>query len=347
MTRLETGPLTALAATGHGLYLPARIDNTDVEALQKFLAQQAMGEIASAAQRVTEQWYELGPWLLGPVLALAALAFRRGVLLATLLLPVLLTPRAATARDWWFTPDQAGQQAFAQENYAGAAQRFQDPAWRAAALYRQADYAAAAQALEGRDDPEALYNRGNALARQGRLEEALAAYNATLKQDAAHADAQYNKSLVEALLQPPEKSEKKPSKDPSDQSKPDDNGGDKDQKDAQAQSPSAQSQQQDPGMTQPDDEKSAEKKPAGESPAEGEGSEADPAAAAKAGDGAAARQQAAAQAAREETTKDEEKMSAEQWLRQVPDDPGGLWRRKFQYQYQRLYGGKTGSSEPW
>jgi Ca-activated chloride channel family protein len=347
MTRLETGPLTALAATGHGLYLPARIDNTDVEALQKFLAQQAMGEIASAAQRVTEQWYELGPWLLGPVLALAALAFRRGVLLATLLLPVLLTPRAATARDWWFTPDQAGQQAFAQEKYAAAAQRFQDPAWRAAALYRQADYAAAAQALEGRDDPEALYNRGNALARQGRLEEALAAYNAALKQDAAHADAQYNKSLVEALLQPPEKSEKKPSKDPSNQSKPDDNGGDKDQKDAQAQSPSAQSQQPDPGMAQPDDEKSAEKKPAGESPAEGEGSEADPAAAAKAGDGAAARQQAAAQAAREETAKDEEKMSAEQWLRQVPDDPGGLWRRKFQYQYQRLYGGKTGSSEPW
>ena len=40
-------------------------------------------------------------------------------------------------------------------------------------------------------------------------------------------------------------------------------------------------------------------------------------------------------------------MAAEQWLRQVPDDPGGLWRRKFRYQYQRLYGGQSGSAEPW
>ena len=27
---------------------------------------------------------------------------------------------------------------------------------------------------------------------------------------------------------------------------------------------------------------------------------------------------------------------AEQWLRRVPQDPGGLLRRKFLYQYQRL-----------
>ena len=28
--------------------------------------------------------------------------------------------------------------------------------------------------------------------------------------------------------------------------------------------------------------------------------------------------------------------AAEQWLRRVPQDPGGLLRRKFLYQYQRL-----------
>ena len=31
----------------------------------------------------------------------------------------------------------------------------------------------------------------------------------------------------------------------------------------------------------------------------------------------------------------EEKMAAEQWLRRIPDDPGGLLRRKFLYQYQQ------------
>jgi Ca-activated chloride channel family protein len=31
----------------------------------------------------------------------------------------------------------------------------------------------------------------------------------------------------------------------------------------------------------------------------------------------------------------EEKMAADQWLRRIPDDPGGLLRRKFLYQYQQ------------
>ena len=31
----------------------------------------------------------------------------------------------------------------------------------------------------------------------------------------------------------------------------------------------------------------------------------------------------------------EERMAAEQWLRRIPDDPGGLLRRKFLYQYRQ------------
>jgi Ca-activated chloride channel family protein len=31
----------------------------------------------------------------------------------------------------------------------------------------------------------------------------------------------------------------------------------------------------------------------------------------------------------------EEQQAAEQWLRRIPDDPGGLLRRKFLYQYQQ------------
>ena len=43
---------------------------------------------------------------------------------------------------------------------------------------------------------------------------------------------------------------------------------------------------------------------------------------------------AKARAKAEELSK-EEKMAAEQWLRRIPDDPGGLLRRKFRSQYQR------------
>ena len=31
----------------------------------------------------------------------------------------------------------------------------------------------------------------------------------------------------------------------------------------------------------------------------------------------------------------EEQQATEQWLRRIPDDPSGLLRRKFRYQYQQ------------
>ena len=36
--------------------------------------------------------------------------------------------------------------------------------------------------------------------------------------------------------------------------------------------------------------------------------------------------------------KDEQEQASEQWLRQIPDDPAGLWRRKFEYQYRKRRG---------
>ena len=47
----------------------------------------------------------------------------------------------------------------------------------------------------------------------------------------------------------------------------------------------------------------------------------------------------------------EEKMAAEQWLRRIPDDPGGLLRRKFRHQYNQNRRNSSSSSrvteEPW
>ena len=40
----------------------------------------------------------------------------------------------------------------------------------------------------------------------------------------------------------------------------------------------------------------------------------------------------------------EDEQATEQWLRQIPDDPGGLLRRKFKYQYQRLGRDQDGNS---
>ena len=38
--------------------------------------------------------------------------------------------------------------------------------------------------------------------------------------------------------------------------------------------------------------------------------------------------------------------AADQWLRKIPDDPGGLLRRKFIYQYQNRAGNSV-EADPW
>ena len=38
--------------------------------------------------------------------------------------------------------------------------------------------------------------------------------------------------------------------------------------------------------------------------------------------------------------------ATEQWLRKIPDDPGGLLRRKFLFQY-RQRGGVDREGDPW
>ena len=43
----------------------------------------------------------------------------------------------------------------------------------------------------------------------------------------------------------------------------------------------------------------------------------------------------------------EEKMAAEQWLRRIPDDPGGLLRRKFKSQYQQRQRNQNNTEQPW
>jgi Ca-activated chloride channel family protein len=48
----------------------------------------------------------------------------------------------------------------------------------------------------------------------------------------------------------------------------------------------------------------------------------------------------------DELTK-EEKMAAEQWLRRIPDDPGGLLRRKFQSQYRQRQRTPGDNEQPW
>src|SRR3546814_3526856 len=66
--------------------------------------------------------------------------------------------------------------------------------------YRRKDYAGATGAWQALPGADAAYNRGNALARAGRYEDAIKAYDQALAQQPGMADAIANRKLVEAAM---------------------------------------------------------------------------------------------------------------------------------------------------
>lgn len=204
IARLDSAGLRDLAAAGGGRYVGLDTAAADTLALLAGNGIRPGGETAAAQGLEADQWREEGPWLLLLLIPVAALAFRRGWLLPALLVALFLPSRESLALGWgdlWQRPDQQGARALERGDHAVAAERFEDPAWRAAARYRAGDFAGSLDDLSALEGPEAAYNRGNALARLGRLEAAMDAYRETLGQVPDHADARANLELLTRLLE--------------------------------------------------------------------------------------------------------------------------------------------------
>lgn len=202
IARLERDRLRELARAGNGRYLEAGVGEADTLAL---IAAAPRPETTIEESSLTaDRWREEGPWLILLLLPLAALAFRRGWLVPVLAAVLLVPPDRALAFDWtdlWWSADQQGARELANGRPDTAAEHFSDPAWRAAASYRAGEFEQALEALAGLTGATPEYNRGNALARLGRLEEAAAAYERVLEQDPDQTDARHNLELVRRLLE--------------------------------------------------------------------------------------------------------------------------------------------------
>jgi Ca-activated chloride channel family protein len=94
------------------------------------------------------------------------------------------------------TADQQGQRFYRQGDFARAAQRFTDPARRAAALYRAGEFKAAAAIYAGMATAEAAFNQGNALVMMGQYEPAVDRYDRALSLRPDWQAAAANRSLA-------------------------------------------------------------------------------------------------------------------------------------------------------
>lgn len=354
LSRLDDASLEALARQGHGSYRHLSTDDSDFQALlapfKNVLEQQQSKKVEGMN---SDQWRDEGPWLLLPLLLLGALAFRRGHVLLLLLL-ILPLPRPAFAYDWnslWQRDDQRAQQALQAKQPQQAAQLFKNPEWRAAANYQAGNFKAAADDLQGIDSADAHYNRGNALAKEGQLAEAMKAYEEALKRNPKHDDAKFNRDLVEQIMkQQPQQDQQQKGDKKDQQGKPDGkNGQDPSSESGNDKSESGKKSEQQNGKE--NQHADAEKQNAGKN-----GKEANEAGQQKSEKDAAAEQQQKGQAGAEankgeggkdnkpnstaDAQQDSSKMlqADKQWLQRIPDDPGGLWRRKFLYQYKQQPG---------
>lgn len=347
--RLEERSLKKLAEAGGGRYATLTVDDRDLD----YILSGESGDAAAAGDenQATDQWREEGPWIVLAMLPLAALAFRRGWVLVFVvaLVPLPETAEASLWDDLWLNNDQQARRALEEGDPGLAAELFDDGEWRAVSEYRAGDYAGSASGFSARGDARNLYNLGNALAKQGDLDAAVDAYDRVLEMEPDNEDARYNRDLV---LETKEQQEQQQQQE----------GEQQESADSQGQGEESE------GTPDPDQQSDADGETDGETEEgepsqrpEDENQEGDLQALQEELERAAEQQQQ--QPAEQQLTEAElaelrrqqaEEQAMEQWLRRIPNDPGGLLRRKFRYQYQRMGKDQDGNSlwpddeaQPW
>lgn len=354
LARLNESGLRELAAAGGGRYARVAADDSDLTGLlepEGSGTNQADADFARAREAL--QFQDLGYWLVLCLLPLLALGFRRGWLVVLAAVTIRIEPAQAVDWDsWWQRPDQIAHQAIHAENYERAYRYATTPSARGAALYRQGDFDAAGEAYGEGHSAADRYNLGNALTHGGQYRAAIEAYGLALERDPQHGAARFNRDIarqLEALARANQQGT-----DGSGQP-----GGEPGSHSSEAEERQAQDAGAERASGQPED-------PSGPAGASGQSSQAgDPQASqppgadeeAPAADGRANSPEQAERASEQERaphdddTQDpdanrdgrergppgpsaSELRALDQLLRAVPDDPAGLLRRKFRWQYQ-------------
>jgi Ca-activated chloride channel family protein len=364
---LDSQALQALAAAGGGRYATISSSAADIKRLLQVVSPE-MNAVTASTDHTTDSWRSHGSLLILLLLPLAALAFRRGWLMMLLVSVTagISTPQPVMAAGWddlWLRPDQQAARALQAGDPAEAARLAADPALRGTAAYQAGEYEQALDAFSASTRQDANYNQGNALAQLGHYEDAIAAYDRALLSEPDMPDAVHNRAEVEKLLQQQQEQQEQQQNEQGEQQQ-DQQGQSgeqgEQQQDQQGQSGEQGEQQQDQqGQSGEQQEQSGQQSEsanqddaeqqqqsaenADSDDADGELSPLPPQAESE---GEADDQRAATAEASPLDT--EEQQAAEQWLRRIPDDPGGLLRRKFLYQYrQQAEGAARSDRQGW
>ena len=339
---VDMAALRSVAGAGKGRFSTVTADDSDVDWLLGTRVDDPWRRSLEEVDRTTDEWRDVGPWLVLALLPLAALAFRRGWLLVLPLALSIPAPDAGALEfaDLWARRDQQAARAIERGDTDRAVAVAPDHRWRGTALYRGGRYDESAGAFTAGDSAGDHYNRGTALARAGDLRGALDAYGEALARHPGHEDAEHNRKIVESLI--------RAQPEPRDGDGERDGSGTTDAQGAGAGAPEGAERRFDEELQAGERDESGEGAPRAQGGAHG----GERARSAQASEGSRAtrdgeehevdaRGGSAASAdrtrggfGRENPLTEEQRLAYEQWLRRIPDDPGGLLRRKFALEYR-------------
>lgn len=340
--KLDVAELKELALAGGGQYVTLSVDDRDVKKLSNTNMQNSIDK-ESDDMRQVDLWRDEGHWLLLAILPLAALAFRRGWLGVVVLAITFAPVEESLAFEWddlWLRKDQQAEKLLQQGNAEAAAKLFENKQWQGTAHYRQGDYEQAAQAFANGESLEAQYNYATALAKQGKFQEAIEIYDQVLEQKPDHEDAMFNRELLKKAQQQEQQQQQGSDGEQQNQDQQNSQSSQEQQGDSQQQGQQSQENQQQDGQQGEQQESNQGEQQQAQDAAQQEKNQA------QQSEEELRRQQEAEegeQAERlrqqqetEQTSEEREAQQAtEQWLRRIPDDPGGLMREKFYRESQR------------
>ncbi|MBO7925764.1 VWA domain-containing protein [Pseudoalteromonas sp. K222D] len=376
---INTSQLKSLATNSGGKFASYQPSSADIAVF----APSANGELLKDEKQNHALWrIDAGIYGLLLLLPLSLYLFRRAALLSVFLVFSFLPQQNAYAVELptvLKNTDQRALDAYNNKDYEQAITA-QSSQLKGAALYQQGNFEAAVNQFSDDKSATGFYNFGNALAKAGKLEEAINAYQQAQALNPNFTQAADNQALVEQLLnqqqeqqnqgggesQDGQKSDEQNQQQNSDEAKQDQqqndeqgeaqsdsekNSDDKSDKDSEQAQEQADQQNKPDMQAEPQNEQS-ENQPA-EQPKDNAEQQSEPQAAnepAPDEQQQTAEQQAQAVQASELTNEEKEQaQQLNQLLRKVPDDPAILLRNKMQLeaqkrQYQRR---PTGVEKSW
>lgn len=340
--KLDLGSLKEIADSLEAGFVRLTPDQSDIDYLQAHLAWQ--NENADSPenqdQRISK-WIDDGYWMIWLVLLLfifklirqpsgsfasigLLILFTTGSLVSQ---PVHATeeesaekigssaqrePKSELSQFWsdlWATRDQQAQSAYREGDYQTASELFENREWKATSEFKSGDFSEAAKNFSNPISETEMYNKATSLAKAQQLQESLDLYNELLARNPEHEDAAYNKKIVEEMLQ--QQQEQNQQDQQSDEDKQNEQSKDSESNDNNQQQQDQNSDEQKKQEQQQESEQQSQQEQESQ------------------------QQKQEAEMSEDERNKSEKDQALEHWLEKIPDDPGGLLRRKMYREYQR------------